>query len=55
MGGPVADGAPGVERILKVGFLNDKVGRRPGFFMACFSFTPVNEHLLNTFCGLGPV
>lgn len=51
----MADGVPGVENILKVGFLNDKVGRRPGFFMAGFSFIPVNECLLNTFCGLDPV
>ncbi|XP_032020603.1 7-methylguanosine phosphate-specific 5'-nucleotidase-like [Hylobates moloch] len=39
----MADGVPGVQNILKIGFLNDKVGRGPGLllFMAFFS---LNAH-----------
>lgn len=29
----MADGVPGVENILKIGFLNDKVGRGRGFLV----------------------
>lgn len=41
----MADGVPGVENILKVGFLNDKVGMRPGLFMAG-SFIPIMGYTL---------
>ena len=41
----MADGVPGVENILKIGFLNDKVGMRPGLFMAG-SFIPVMGYTL---------
>lgn len=41
----MADGVPGVENILKVGFLNDKVGMRPGLFMAG-SFIPLTGYTL---------
>lgn len=36
----MADGVPGVENILKIGFLNDKVGVRLGLLIlvACFFF-----------------
>lgn len=37
----MADGVPGVENILKIGFLNDKVGVGPGLpvLVACFCFS----------------
>lgn len=50
----MADGVPGVENILKIGFLNDKVGRGPGLpplWLASLSI-PVNTCLSNTFCVL---
>ena len=35
----MADGVPGVENILKIGFLNDKVGMGPDpILVACFFF-----------------
>lgn len=47
----MADGVPGVENILKIGFLNDKVGRGPGLppsELASPSVS-VNKCLSNTF------
>lgn len=41
----MADGVPGVENILKIGFLNDKVGMGPWLFMAG-SFIPVMGYTL---------
>lgn len=45
----MADGVLGVENILKIGFLNDKVGRGPGLPPSWLAASiPMNKCLLNT-------